>query len=278
MATSRQIESVRAHARRMRHDIVDMIGYGNGKVGHLGGSLSCADIVASLYFYKMDWHPAKPNRDRFLLSKGHAALAQYAALAEAGLIERADLSKVKTLDSTLQGHPDRTHTPGVEANTGSLGQGLSIGVGMALGQRLNGYDAKVYVVMGDGEISEGQIWEAAMSASAFRLDNLVGILDHNRYQATGSVKDRMDSGDLAAKFQAFGFHVITLNGHSARQICSALDAADRVKGMPTLLMCETVKGKGVRFAENTAAFHNAALTREQFDEAHESIDNAIFEE
>ena len=272
MADAAHIREVQRRARVMRHHIVNMIGYGADKVGHLGGSNSCAEIVASLYFYKMRGAIDDPCRDRFLLSKGHAALVQYAALAEAGVIDVADLGKVKTLHSPLQGHPDRTKTPGVEANTGSLGQGLSIGVGIALGQRMDRLDARTYVLMGDGEISEGQIWEAALCAAAYRLSNLVGILDQNRYQATGSVKERLDTGDLGAKFTAFGWRVIELNGHSAREVCDALDEADQTQNQPTLLLCHTVKGKGVCFAENTAAFHNAGLTEQQFHQAHEDID------
>lgn len=275
MATRQDIERVSQLAKEMRHDIINMIGYDSGKVGHLGGSCSCADIVAALYAYKMNWSPAQPDRDRFLLSKGHAALVQYAALAEMGLIAKEDLVKVKTLNSKLQGHPDRNKTPGVEANTGSLGQGLSIGLGMALGQRLRGWKGKTYVLMGDGEIAEGQIWEAAMAAASYGEDKLVGIVDRNGYQATAAVRDVLNSGDIGAKFAAFGWHVIELDGHNVQEICDALDRADAVKGKPVVLICNTVKGKGVSFAENTAKYHNAGLSREQFDAAHASIEAMV---
>lgn len=277
MITSAQVRLVEEKAKSLRHDIVDMIGCGNGKAGHLGGSCSSADLVAALYFYKMTYDakdPHNPDRDRFLMSKGHAVLVQYAALAEAGFFPREWLRSVKKLGSRLQGHPDMTKTPGIEANTGSLGQGLSLGAGVALGMRLDGNPRKVYVVVGDGELQEGQIWEAAMFAAGNKLDNLVALLDCNGLQATGATCERMHLGDIAAKWRAFGWHVREVDGHDVRALCQALDALDEVKGMPALLLAKTVKGKGVPFAEGQAAFHNTALTREQFEKAHEELDRA----
>ena len=270
----RDYKMLEEKARQIRHNIVDMIG-GSGKVGHLGGSCSSADIVAALYFYKMKVNPQNPKdpeRDRFLLSKGHAALVQYAALAELNYFDKSELHKVKTLHSTLQGHPDYTKTPGVEANTGSLGQGLSIGTGMALGLKLDNSKSRVYVIMGDGELAEGQIWEAAGTAAHYKLDNLVGIVDANGVQATGTVAERFNTGDLAGKWKAFGWHVIEIDGHNMKEICDALDEAETVKGQPTLIYAKTIKGKGVKFAEGLAAFHNAGLTQEQFEQAHCDID------
>ena len=166
----------------------------------------------------------------------------------------------------LQGHPDRLKTPGIEAGTGSLGQGLSIGLGMALGMRMDGISSKVYVLMGDGELAEGQIWEAAMAASAFHADHLVGIVDNNMLQATGRIKDRMDSGDLAAKWRAFGWNVLEIDGHDMQQIVDALDATDKTNGQPTVILAHTIKGKGASFAENVPGFHNGVLTKELYDQ------------
>ncbi|WHH59363.1 transketolase [Petroclostridium sp. X23] len=262
------IKSIEDKALQLRRNIADMIGV--GKVGHLGGSSSCADIVAALYFYKMKHDPQNPSmaeRDRFLLSKGHAALVQYAALAEAGYFPKEELKKVKTLGAKLQGHPDMTKTPGIEANTGSLGQGLSIANGMALGLKLDGGNNKVYVILGDGELAEGQIWEAAMAAANFKIDNLVAILDRNRLQATGAITDRFNTNPIPEKWAAFGWNVIAIDGHDMGQIIEALDKADEIKGKPTVIIAETVKGKCFSFAENNAAFHNGSMTEEQYSTA-----------
>jgi len=248
------------------HVVGDLIG--PGKVGHLGGSCSCAEIVVALYFHKMKHdpkNPAWPERDRFLLSKGHAALAQYAALAMAGYFPKEELKKVKSLGAMLQGHPDMTKTPGIEANTGSLGQGLSVANGMALGLRLDGSKSRVYVILGDGELAEGQIWEAAMAAANFKIDNLTAILDYNKVQATGPIAERFDIGPIAAKWAAFGWEVIEIDGHDVAAVVEALDKAEQVKGRPTIIIAHTIKGKGVSFAENNAAFHNGLLTAEQYE-------------
>lgn len=265
--------------RAMRHDIIDMVGGKSGKVGHLGGSSSAAEIVGLLYFYKMKFDPKdpkNPDRDRFLLSKGHAALVQYAALAEAGTFPKDEIYHIKEFGAMLQGHPDMTKTAGIEANTGSLGMGLSIGLGMALGLRQDGSPRKTYVIIGDGELAEGQIWEAAIAAAHYKLDNLVAIIDKNRLQATGAVKDRMDSGDVTSKFAAFGWHTIEIDGHDLDQVAKALDDADTIKGKPIAIIANTVKGKFVSFAENDVAFHNGALSPEQFEQAHKDVDQYVY--
>lgn len=275
MVTKQKLQQLQDTACALRHHIVDMIGCQDGKVGHLGGSCSATDVVTCLYFYKMNLNPKNlqdPARSRFLLSKGHAALVQYAALAELGIIPKEELKNVKKRGSMLQGHPDRSKTPGIEANTGSLGQGLSIGLGLALGMRLDGIAEKVYVMMGDGEQAEGQIWEAAIAAAAYGMDNLVAILDHNKVQAMGTVEERLRLGCLAEKWRAFGWHVIEVDGHDLQQVCDALDEADTIKGKPVILVANTIKGKGVSFAEGKATFHNCGLTPEQFQQAHELID------
>jgi len=262
-----KIRKIERIAWDLRADVVKMIGV--GKAGHLGGSCSLAEIVAALYFEKMHFDPkalGDPNRDRFILSKGHSVLIQYAALIELGVIPREELGKVKTLAGKLQGHPDMM-TPGMEAVTGSLGQGLSIGVGMALALRLAKSSSRVYVIMGDGELAEGQLWEAAMAASRYKLDSITGILDRNQIQATGPTKEIFEIPDIPEKWRAFGWNVLSVNGHDVGTILKALDEAAAKKGAPTLIVAETIKGKGVSFAENLAAFHNAAMTQEQYDKA-----------
>jgi transketolase len=255
-------------AQQLRVDVVEMIGV--GKAGHLGGSVSLAEIVAALYFHKLRLDPknvADPDRDRFLLSKGHAVLIQYAALIELGIIPRSEIKQVKTLAGLLQGHPDMAKTPGMEAVTGSLGQGLSIGVGMALALRLDGRPSRVYVIMGDGELSEGQLWEAAMAARRFGVDNLTAIVDRNRVQATGPTKEVFDIPDIERKWEAFGWRVLTVNGHDVAEVLTALDAAEHVKGQPSVIVADTVKGKGISFAEHNAAFHNGMFTEDQYRQA-----------
>ncbi|HTZ20505.1 MAG TPA: transketolase [Opitutaceae bacterium] len=263
MTSPKTIRQLEKTALQLRFDLLEMIGV--GKAGHLGGSSSLAEIVAALYFHKMRFDPRNvkdPNRDRFILSKGHAVLIQYAALTELGVIPREELKKVKTLKGVLQGHPDMAVTPGIEAVTGSLGQGLSIGLGMALAFRLDGRPSRVFAVMGDGELSEGQLWEAAMAAAQFKVDNLVGILDRNRVQATGPTKEIFDIPNLAEKWTAFGWQVIAIDGHDVKQILEALDAAETIKGKPTIIIADTVKGKDFSFAEHNAAFHNGILTED----------------
>lgn len=253
-------------ARKIRLNIINMIGV--GQKGHLGGSCSLAEIVTVLYFNRMKHDPKNPgweDRDRFLLSKGHAALVQYSALAEMGYFPKEELLKVKALGSMLQGHPDMQTTPGIEANTGSLGQGLSIACGIAAGLRIDGKESKVYCIVGDGELAEGQIWEAAMAASYYKLDNLVVFLDKNRLQAMGPIVDRYNTNPVAEKWKAFGWHVDEVDGHNIKDIINGLDRVDKIIGKPKLIIAHTIKGKGISFAENVVAFHNGELTKEQFE-------------
>ena len=262
------IQQLQEKAKQLRRDVIYSVGV--GVAGHIGGSFSSADLVAALYFYKMKFdpkNPKMPDRDRFLLSKGHVAILQYAALAECGFFPVEDLKHTKEITSYLQGHPDVLKTPGIEAGTGSLGQGLSIGLGMALGLKLDHMGSKVYVLCGDGEIAEGQIWEAAMAAPAFKADNLVAIVDNNGLQANGRIQDRFDSGNIRDKFEAFGWHVLEIDGHDMAQILEALDTADTIHGKPTMILAHTIKGKGLSFAENVVSFHNGALTEEMYRQA-----------
>jgi transketolase len=266
--SAERIAELEKIARKMRYDIVMMIGA--GKPGHLGGSCSIADIVAVLYFYKMRHNPKNPkwlDRDRLLLSKGHAALTQYAALAECGYFPKKELGTLKELGTILQGHPEMLRMPGIEANTGSLGQGLSVACGMALAGKLDKKDYTVYCIVGDGELAEGQIWEASMTAAFYKLDNLVAILDKNGVQATGPIVERYDTNPHAEKWKAFGWSVLEIDGHNIRQIADALDKADKVKGQPMMIVANTVKGKGVPFAEGKADFHHGIMTEQQYETA-----------
>lgn len=265
---SDNIKKLEGIARAIRLNIIQMVGV--GQKGHLGGSCSIADVVTALYFSKMRHKPVDPHwpdRDRFLLSKGHAALVQYSALAEAGYFSKDELRNTKQLGSMLQGHPDLKSTPGVEANTGSLGQGLSIACGIAAGLRIDGRDSRVYCVIGDGELAEGQVWEAAMAASAFKLDRLVAILDRNGLQAMGAVKQRFDTNPLVEKWRAFGWHVVEIDGHDILAILEALHAMDAVVGRPKMIVARTIKGAGIPFAENRVEFHNGQMDAEQYETA-----------
>lgn len=266
-----EIHELKKIAAALRGDLIEMIP--PGKVGHLGGSSSIMDVVAALYFkhMKVFKDPKDPKRDRCIFSKGHSVLAQYAAFVELGYVSHDDLHKVKTLDGTLQGHPDMDHTPGIEAVTGSLGQGLSVSLGMALGLRLDGSDSRVFCVVGDGEMNEGQIWEAAMAGAAYKADNLVAIIDFNGVQATDVSEKVMPVGQVSEKWQAFGWNVIEIDGHNITEILDALDAAKACKGKPTAIIAKTIKGKGFTFAEGKAAYHNAALTESEYKEAQELV-------
>ena len=274
MAKPDEIRRIEKIAWELRANLLKMIGV--GKAGHWGGSSSLAEIVAALYFSKMNFNPKAlddPDRDRFLLSKGHSVLIQYAALTELGVIPLEELALVKTLAGKLQGHPDLM-TPGMEAVTGSLGQGLSIAVGMALALRLAKSPARVYVIMGDGELAEGQLWEAAMAASRYGLDSITGIVDRNRVQATGPTKDIFDIPNIEEKWRAFGWNVFSVDGHNAGAVLDTLDKAAATKGVPSMIVADTIKGKGLSFAENSAAFHNAAFSQEQYDKAVVEIEAA----
>ena len=268
LLTDEQVRRLEDIAKRLRRHIVTMIGCGTP--GHLGGSCSIADIVAVLYGHKMRHKlgdPKWPKRDRFLLSKGHAVLAQYAALAELGYIPLESLRTLKVLGSMLQGHPEIGRTPGVEAYTGSLGQGLSVACGMAMAAKLDRHDYRIYCILGDGEIDEGQIWPASMTAAFYKLDNLTAIVDKNGLSASGPIARLFDSNPLPDKWRAFGWHVSEIDGHDIRQIAAALDEAEAVKGKPAMIVAHTVKSKGISFAENQPQFHHGVLSREQYEQA-----------
>ncbi len=267
MANEAVIRELKAIALQLRCNVLEMIG--TGKAGHWGGSSSLAETMAVLYFHSMNVdrnNPKNPERDRLLLSKGHAALIQYAALCELGYFPREELQRVKSLNGLLQGHPDLT-VPGIEAVTGSLGQGLSLGVGMSLALRLDKIPNRVYVIMGDGEQSEGQLWEAAMAASNFKLDNLTAFLDWNKIQATGRTEDIFSIPDLDRKWAAFGWEVLKVDGHDIGQIIAGINQAKTIKGKPTLIILDTIKGKGVSFAENTPTYHNGIFDEAKYAQA-----------
>jgi len=267
VANEAVIRELKAIALQLRCNVLEMIG--TGKAGHWGGSSSLAETMAVLYFHSMNVdrnNPKNPERDRLLLSKGHAALIQYAALCELGYFPREELQRVKSLNGLLQGHPDLT-VPGIEAVTGSLGQGLSLGVGMSLALRLDKIPNRVYVIMGDGEQSEGQLWEAAMAASNFKLDNLTAFLDWNKIQATGRTEDIFSIPDLDRKWAAFGWEVLKVDGHDIGQIIAGINQAKTIKGKPTLIILDTIKGKGVSFAENTPTYHNGIFDEAKYAQA-----------
>jgi len=234
--------------------------------GHPGGSLSSADIVTALYFHQLRHDPQNPkweDRDRFVLSKGHSCPVLYAALAQSDYFPEDTLWTLRKMGSILQGHPDMNKTPGLEASSGNLGQGLSIALGMALAGRIDRKKYHVFALLGDGETDEGQIWEAAMAAAHYKVDNLSAILDLNGIQLDGLTKDIMSLEPVADKWRAFGWHVIEIDGHNMREILDALDTAEHVKYMPTMVVAHTIKGKGVSFMEGQVKFHGTALTEEQ---------------
>jgi len=261
-------EDLSAVCKRLRRDIVTMIGKAGS--GHPGGSLSAVEIVVTLYWKVLRHKPADPawkDRDRFILSKGHAAPVLYAALAECGYFSKSELDTLRKIDSHLQGHADRTSTPGVEMSSGSLGQGLSFAVGAALAGRLDSQSWRVYALLSDGECDEGQTWEAAMSAAMFKVDNLTAIVDNNGIQLSGFNRDIMNIDPLNKKFESFGWHVIEIDGHNLIQVLDALEKAKRVKSRPTVIIAHTVKGKGVSFMENNVDFHGKAPNAEQLEKA-----------
>jgi transketolase len=255
-------------AKKLRRHVITMIATAGS--GHPGGSLSAADIITALYFKILRYDPEDPqwsDRDRFILSKGHAAPILYAALAEAGYFPTAELATLRKLDSRLQGHADRKFTPGVEMSAGSLGMGLSFGVGIALAARLDSKGYRTYVLLSDGECEEGQTWEAALSAAHFELDNLTAIVDYNGMQLSGWTCDIMNLEPFPRKWQAFGWHTIDIDGHDFDQILSACQRAEKTKNKPTVVIARTVKGKGVSFMENNVAFHGKAPTPEETERA-----------
>ena len=266
------IADLEEKARKLRVSIVRTLH--KSQSGHTGGSLSAIDMITALYFCRMRHHPANPSwadRDRFVLSKGHAAPAQYVALAEAGYFPEEDLMMLRRLGSHLQGHPDSKSTPGVEVCTGSLGQGLSMSNGMALGLRLDQSQSRVYVLLGDGELQEGQVWEAAMASAHYKIDNLCALVDANALQIDGEVARVMNVMPIAEKFRAFGWHALEIDGHDMAAILAALEKAETVKGMPTVIVANTVKGKGVSFFENKASYHGVAPSDEELPRALECL-------
>ena len=263
----RTVAELERTAAQLRQDVIRMLC--EAESGHPGGSLSAADLTAALYFRIMKHDPGNPDwpdRDRFIMSKGHAVPIVYAAMARTGYFPVDELMTLRKLNSRLQGHPSVKDLPGLEASTGSLGQGLSIGLGMALASRLDGRDNAVYVMLGDGEIQEGQVWEAAMSAAHYRLDNVVAILDRNGYQLDGSTGEIMNVDPVVDKWKAFGWRVLDIDGHNMQQVVHALEAA-REPGRPTIIVAHTVKGKGVSFMENNNEYHGKAPSPEEMERA-----------
>lgn len=255
-------------ANTLRQDIIAMLV--TSKSGHPGGSLSAAEIVSTLFFQEMRINPDDPrwaDRDRFVLSKGHAAPVLYAALAEKGFFPKEELQGLRQIDHMLQGHPDMKKTPGVDMSTGSLGQGLSAANGMALAGKLDGKDYRVFVLLGDGEVAEGQIWEAAMAAAHYKLDNVTAVLDLNGLQIDGPTDSVMCTSPLAEKWRSFGWQVFEVDGHDVDALLAAFAKAKRVKDRPSIILAKTVKGKGVSFMENQAGWHGNAPSVEQGEQA-----------
>lgn len=263
-----KVEALANIANDIRMGVIEQV-YNAGS-GHPGGSLSCSDILAVLYFNQMNIDPKQPDspaRDRFVLSKGHCSPALYAALALKGYFDKEELKNFRKVESNLQGHPDMNKVPGVDMTTGSLGQGLSAAVGMAIGSKMDSAGCRVYCLVGDGEIEEGQIWEAAMSASKNKLDNLCVIVDYNGLQIDGSVEEVAGLVDIKQKFESFGFYALEIDGHDIEEIIHAFDTARQHKGMPTAIIAKTVKGKGVSFMEGKAEWHGKAPNQEQYEQA-----------
>ena len=263
-----KLNSLKQTAAQIRLDILEEVHAASS--GHPGGSLSIAEIITYLYFSEMNVDPANPkwaDRDRFVLSKGHTAPALYAALAEKGFFSRDELKKLRQVDSFLQGHPDMKGTPGVDMSTGSLGLGFSTACGMALAAKIDGKDFRTYAIVGDGESEEGQIWEAAMFAAHYKLDNLCVVFDWNGLQIDGPVAEVMNPTPHDKKLEAFGFHVIAIDGHDFDAIEAAFNEAKTVKGKPTAIIAKTIKGKGVSFMENQVGWHGSAPNDEQYAQA-----------
>lgn len=275
---NREIKMLRLKANKIRQDIIRMLRSSGS--GHPGGSLSAADILAALYFKVMridPLDPQNPGRDRFILSKGHAAPVLYATLAEKGFFPVEELITLRKIGSRLQGHPDMRKLPGVEMSTGSLGQGLSVANGIALAGKLDGLDYNVYVLIGDGEIQEGQVWEAAMAAAHYKLDNLTAFLDHNGMQIDGPITEVMSPEPVADKWRAFGWDVQVIDGHNIEQILQAVEKDSSVREKPRMIIAETVKGKGVSFMENQVGWHGVAPKPDETERALAELEDLILE-
>ncbi|MBR2786308.1 MAG: transketolase [Clostridia bacterium] len=260
-----KISALQKIANDIRISIVKTV-YG-AKSGHPGGSLSCADILTVLYFNQMNINPEDSRaigRDRFVLSKGHCSPALYSTLAKRGYFSEKDLEKFRKIDSNLQGHPDMNKVPGVDMSSGSLGQGLSVANGMAISSKMDNMGYRVYCLLGDGEIEEGQIWEACMTASKYKLDNLCVIVDNNNLQIDGEIQAVKGLNKIEQKFESFGFKVITVDGNNIEQLVDAFDMAKMTKGMPTAIVAKTIKGKGVSFMENNASWHGKAPNEDEY--------------
>ena len=265
-------EELKVHAKNIRRNIVTEV-Y-SAKSGHPGGSLSAADILTELYFEHMDINKDNVNtidRDRFVLSKGHASPLLYATLAEKGFIDIEDLKGFRHIDSKLQGHPNMNYVSGVDMSTGSLGQGISCAVGMAITNKVDGNNHRIYALLGDGECEEGEVWEAAMAASHYKLDNLCAILDYNHLQIDGNIEDVISPEPFMSKFEAFGWNVLDVNGHDFDELRNTFEQAKQVKDKPTVIIAHTIKGKGVSFMENNYAWHGAAPNQEQYEQAMEEL-------
>ena len=267
------LQMLKEKARILRLDVLDMTTKAGS--GHPSSCFSATEVVTALFFgailtYRSN-EPHWPERDRFIMSKGHAAPLLYAALAHAGYFDRKELWRLRQINSPVQGHPIQGLMPGVEATTGSLGQGLSVGLGHVLGGRLNNLDYRVYVLLGDGECQAGQIWEAAMAAAHFKADRLIAIVDYNKYQETGPISREMALEPLAGKWSSFGWHVAEVDGHDVLAVIERLKAVKEVRGQPSVIIAHTVKGKGVSFVETDYTFHGRALTPEQAEKAREEI-------
>ncbi len=268
------VEELKKITKDIRVNILHMLTQSGS--GHTGGSLSAADISVAIYFSKMNFDPKNPmweERDRFIMSKGHAAPLLYSIMAEAGYFPKDTIDTLRDIESPLQGHPCCKKLPGIEVSTGSLGQGLSVANGMALGLRLNNNPARVFCIMGDGEIQEGQIWEAAMTAAHYKIDNLCAVVDNNELQIDGPVEEVMGIQPVHDKWEAFGWHTISIDGHDMEEILRALDEAENTKGKPTVIIANTTKGKGVSFFENKVEYHGATPTQDEFEKAVKEIHN-----
>ena len=266
------IEDLKMKAKEIRKDIIEEV-Y-NANSGHPGGSLSISDIMAVLYFNELridEKNPRWEERDRLVLSKGHCSPALYAALAERGFFDKEDLKSFRKIESNLQGHPDLNKVPGVDMTSGSLGQGLSIANGMAIAGKMDNKDYRVYTILGDGEIEEGQVWEAAMTANKYKLDNLCVIVDNNNLQIDGTIEEVMSSYPIDEKFKSFGFNVLTIDGNNIEEILSAFEIAKQTKNKPTCIIAKTIKGKGVSFMENKVGWHGKAPNEEEYEEAMKNL-------
>ncbi len=264
----RDIKALEEIARNVRINILRMLTRAGS--GHTGGSLSAADVAVAIYFSKMNYNPEDPfykDRDRFILSKGHAAPLLYAIMAEAGYFPLETLDNLRQIESPLQGHPCCKSLPGVEVSTGSLGQGLSVANGMALGLRLDRNPARVYCILGDGELQEGQVWEAVMTSAHYKLDNICAVVDNNGLQIDGYVRDVMNIEPVRDKWLSFGWHVIEIDGHNMQEILNALDEAEEIKGKPSVIIAHTIKGKGVSIFEGKVEYHGVSPTTQELEKA-----------